>query len=745
MDKVEVLAPCGGKENLRIAVASGADAVYLGVSKFNARVNADNFSEEELFDTVSWCHINGVKVYLTINILIKESEYGSLKSLIKVAKNAKVDAYIVQDLGVAALIREIDSNAVLHASTQLGVHNLYGAMVLEQMGFSRVVVSRETTMQDIKEIAEHTTLEIESFVQGALCVSFSGGCYLSSVHNTNSGNRGRCQQLCRMDVVAKLQSKVVKKGYLLSARDLSYAKSVQKLIEAGVTSLKIEGRMRSSLYVGEAVTLYKSILNDMKVNIEDIAVAYNRGEYNTGAYFGDTCGKIINSVNQNHIGVTIGKVLQVKPFKDLYEIKIQSNRKLQKGDGLKFFDGNREIASAGVGNIYGNGTYTIYSKARVQEGNRVSIIYDSSKSSIFQDNGNKHRAKCSIACKAKANKELEVSATSGEVTYNLISTYVVPVAEKTSTTKQEIAVQLCKTQNTPFEVENVEIECDNVFIPKSILNGVRRSAIEGLAEKIVSGYQTASGRAAKKIAEPNGFETRDIFAVDSAEAARRVLATKKTGIICIKPQEYTEECIKNIALCVAEEDEKWSIALELPVYSRGKDIKYIENVISKIKKVKILLANNISCLQFYKKGYIIIAGSGLNEISSKSAAALNAVGASAVVGSIEYRGKATGAITHINGGGKLAVMTLRHCPYQVVFGGDCSRCQYQQGLSYDIEGRSYDVIRTKIVGCQFALRAKDIYKNTVCGSGYYDLTAIPLSEFSQLGISTSGYFAKDIK
>ncbi|MDY3890634.1 MAG: peptidase U32 family protein, partial [Bacilli bacterium] len=210
-DKYEILAPAGDKDSLIAAINNNADAVYLGLDDFNARVKAENFSKDNIGEVVRYAHLFGVKVYVTINILIKENEYPSLIEVIKACVKAKVDAYIIQDLGVARLIRECFKGAVLHASTQMGVSSLRGALVLQKEGFTRVVLARETKESEIRLIKEHTSLEIEYFVHGALCVSYSGNCYLSSFNHLQSGNRGRCLQLCRL----KYGCSASKKGYLL--------------------------------------------------------------------------------------------------------------------------------------------------------------------------------------------------------------------------------------------------------------------------------------------------------------------------------------------------------------------------------------------------------------------------------------------------------------------------------------------------------------------------------------------------
>ena len=197
-NNLELLAPVGSMDNLKVAVSSGADAVYLGMQNFNARDKADNFTAENIKEVVDYCHLHNVKVYLTVNTIIKDNEINMLVDTIKSAVEANVDAYIVQDLGVATLLKNTFVNINLHASTQMGVHNLKGAKLIEEFGFSRVVLSRETTLEDIKQIAQNTKLEIEYFVQGALCVAFSGNCYLSSILHGQSGNRGKCLQLCRL-------------------------------------------------------------------------------------------------------------------------------------------------------------------------------------------------------------------------------------------------------------------------------------------------------------------------------------------------------------------------------------------------------------------------------------------------------------------------------------------------------------------------------------------------------------------
>lgn len=246
MKKIEILAPCGGFESVAAAVRSGADAVYLGAKEFSARAGAENFGEDELVKTVEYCHIRGVLVYLTVNTVVFDSELEKAKELIISAAKAGVDALIVQNMGLAQLAREIAPELPLHASTQMSVHSPSGAKLLWEAGFKRVVLARELSSDEIKEIAESCPIELEVFVHGALCMSVSGQCYFSAVIGSRSGNRGRCAQTCR------LPFKIGKSGYALSLKDNSIIDYLRELEEIGVASAKIEGRLKRPEYVAAA-------------------------------------------------------------------------------------------------------------------------------------------------------------------------------------------------------------------------------------------------------------------------------------------------------------------------------------------------------------------------------------------------------------------------------------------------------------------------------------------------------------
>ena len=232
--QIEILAPAGGRQQLEAAVRAGADAVYLGFGRFNARRNAENFDADTLAQAIAYCHGRGVKVHAAFNTLVTEEELPEAEKELAVLAASGIDALIVQDLGIAKMARECAPSLPLHASTQLTVHNRSGVKMLRELGFQRVVLARELSLEEIRSICSSTDLEVEVFIHGALCMCVSGACYLSSVLGGRSGNRGLCAQPCRLNFTAGSRE------YALSLKDMSHIQYLQALIEAGVTSFKIE-------------------------------------------------------------------------------------------------------------------------------------------------------------------------------------------------------------------------------------------------------------------------------------------------------------------------------------------------------------------------------------------------------------------------------------------------------------------------------------------------------------------------
>ena len=303
--KYEILAPAGGMESLIAGVRSGANAVYLGGKLFNARRNAGNFDDDELKKAVEYCRQRGVKVYLTLNILISDNEFENAYNTVKDALTAGVDGFIIQDIGVAKMIKEHFPQAKLHASTQMSIMTPQGVKFAEDIGFSRVVLPREMSLEEIKDIRENTNLELELFVHGALCMCVSGQCYLSSVIGSRSGNRGLCAQPCRLPFSAKGD----KNEYALSLKDLSLIEHLREM--DGITSLKIEGRMKRPEYVSAAVTAIKKAVDGTIADSDtkNLQSVFSRSGFTDG-YFTNALGSNMFGTRQKDDVLSAKNVLK---------------------------------------------------------------------------------------------------------------------------------------------------------------------------------------------------------------------------------------------------------------------------------------------------------------------------------------------------------------------------------------------------------------------------------------------------
>ncbi len=316
-NKIEVLAPAGSMECVKSAVRCKADAVYMGTKSFNARARADNFSESELDEAIDYCHSHGVKVHITMNTLVSDSEIEKAKSTLGRICKLGADALILQDLGIVKLSKNCVSNIELHASTQMSVQTVSGIKLLKEMGFKRAVLARELSRDEIKTISDNTDIELEAFVHGALCMCVSGQCYMSSMFGARSGNRGQCAQPCRLPFKAEGST-----GYDLSLKDLSLADSVNELVNAGVTSLKIEGRMKRPEYVAAATTAIKNALEDNRDEAieNNLRAVFSRSGFTKG-YFEGKLGKDMFGIRQkDDVTAATNKVLS--ELSKLYEKEV---------------------------------------------------------------------------------------------------------------------------------------------------------------------------------------------------------------------------------------------------------------------------------------------------------------------------------------------------------------------------------------------------------------------------------------
>ena len=334
--RTELLAPVGSPASLRAAVEAGADAVYLG-AMWNARMRARNFTMDELARAFVYCRKNGVRAYVTVNTLMFENEIAQVADYIKQVYEFGANALLVQDLGVAAIAREVAPEIELHASTQLSTHNSKTAGILKKMGFKRAVLARELSIEQAKKIRENSGIDVEVFAHGALCYSYSGKCLFSQIQTGRSGNRGVCAQLCRMPWKLYCDGKEIKKGYLTSTKDLCTVNRAQEIQEAGICSIKLEGRLKGAEYVGAMVRAYRKALDNGEP--ADLGKLTSRG-YTEGYLFGAAnTEKLVNPKASAFRGKLVGKVEKTGP--NGATVKLFST--IAKGDSLRTSRSGRTV------------------------------------------------------------------------------------------------------------------------------------------------------------------------------------------------------------------------------------------------------------------------------------------------------------------------------------------------------------------------------------------------------------------
>lgn len=504
MKDIELLAPVGSFEALKAAVQNGANAVYLGGKDFSARASANNFDRDELKEAVKYAHIRDVQVFVTANTLIKQDEIESFVEYAKFLYDIDVDAIILQDIGIAKLIKKLLPDFELHASTQMVAHSLEDVKYLENAGFDRVVLARELNVNEIKEICDNTNVDIEVFVHGALCVCYSGQCLMSSMIGNRSGNRGRCAQPCRQkyELIDIHTGEIINSNgdYLLSPRDLNTIEEIDKIIDAGVHSLKIEGRMKRPEYVATVIDSYRKTVDNYlkkhKVNVSDETISdlytiFNR-KFTKGLILGEVGKDVMNSEIPNNQGLYVGKVLDFN--KKAKRLKIKLENTLKKGDGINLGGGT-------IGRIIKNGEITtiahkgdIIELDFVGEARRHQVVFKTSDSelmdrvqSTFQQDKElvKSYIDAELIIKLGQKPVLILSDTKGNKA-SVEGDKIVEEALKVALSKEKVESQIQKLGNTPYELNKISIILDEgVSLPISILNQMRRDCIELLNEERV--------------------------------------------------------------------------------------------------------------------------------------------------------------------------------------------------------------------------------------------------------------------
>lgn len=487
MIKHELLAPAGNMECLKQAVFNGADAIYIGCKNFGARKFASNFTNDEVVEAIKLCHLYGVKLYATMNTLVKDSEVDAFLTQIEFLHRNGIDAVLIQDFGMLCLVRKIYPNLEVHASTQANTSSKDTAQLFHSLGVKRVVFSRELSLEEINSI--DVPIETEVFVHGALCICYSGCCLMSSQIGNRSGNRGECAGSCRLPYSLEHNGKtIISNKYLLSTKELNTSYNFKDLLASNINCFKIEGRMKSPEYVGFITRFYRNLIDnyesvDLKKENKKLKTLFNRG-FTPGHLFNCTPRELMNNNSPNHIGLEIGKVIEIKNNK----IKIKLTTPLNQEDGIRFLESNKGLI---INYLYdknmkltnsANDICYIDNKIDLQKNDTVCKTIDYKMNQSLKSLPER-KIPIIISVKAIVGTPLEIEVSDTTNVVSLIGN-IVESAKNQPLTPERIKEQLQKTGQTPFKCENITIDSSpSIFIPIKELNELRRTALDKLQEK----------------------------------------------------------------------------------------------------------------------------------------------------------------------------------------------------------------------------------------------------------------------
>jgi len=685
MNKVEILAPAGSMESLFAAINKGADAVYLGGNKFSARAYASNFNNDDMIKAVDYAHSYGVKIYVTLNTILKENEIEEAVRYVGFLYEIGVDALIIQDLGLFKRIKEEYSEFELHASTQMTIHNGEGALFFKDKGFHRIVLSRELSLDEIKYISKDLGIETEIFVHGALCVSYSGQCLMSSMIGGRSGNRGRCAQPCRMEYKIKGKETEYKKAYILSPKDTCTIENIDDIINTGTYSLKIEGRMKRPEYVAGVVENYKKAIDKCLYNKEfnvnkgkkELMQLFNRGGFSTAYLYENLGSDLITFDNPKNAGVYLGKV-------DINgEVTLKENISL--GDGFRYKDkgfninkitlDNQEIKEASIGmkvkiypNNYKNGDHLYKSSDKK--------LFESLEDALKPYN-RKIGLKAEVLFKVGENLKINISYLGKD--YEFLGD-IVQKAEKKPLDKERIKEALMKSGETPFKIEKVKfIDFEEGFIRVADLNNLRREALENIQKSITKSYRRRRPINEKKVLDDiNKNNYIDILYQCITREQLSTLINEGIKEIAVDVFSRDKDAIR-ISDIKELYDKNINVYLKIPNIIKSEYSKVVK-IIEKVKPyIKGLVTVNYGIIRKYQKDLFIIGDYKLNIINS-SALKFYQKEVNIPTLSLELNRKEIKAMLKTNKGnvqgilyGKTELMVSEYCPIGSTFGGRATK------------------------------------------------------------------------
>lgn len=757
-NEIELLAPVGTLDALKAAIQNGANAVYLGGKNFNARQYASNFDNDEILGAINYAHLRGVKVYITLNILLDESELSGAIDYVRYLRKIGVDAIIVQDIGFASIIREIFPDIELHASTQMTVNNIYGVEHLAKMGFKRVVLAREVPLDELKEISSKTDMELEVFVHGALCFSYSGQCLMSSFIGGRSGNRGRCAQPCRM-TYTPVDGKDVTlldwdKLHLLSTRDLNTIEEIQHLILAGVKSFKIEGRMKRPEYVATVIAAYRkaidlgieSISDEEKKDIETI---FNRG-FTNGLTFGAFGREFVNVDRPDNRGRVIGKITDTSK-RGIY---IKFDEDASAGDGIEWDSVDGTQSGIKLTRDYSSGENYYFEKIRnAKSGSKIRLTSSSKLLSKASKTYLKDHVRFPIDMKIeiRIDERPKLQVSYGEFDIIRKADEIVEKAINLSTDKARIVEQLSKLGDTVFNINNIDVDLqEGSFLSIKAINKLRREAIEELEDLILKKQEKTDYKDLDYLTKKN-----EVLAVSKIEKPSKKLTIKisnkyqleqvdldKLDRIYIPIDLYNEENLDKL------NKEGLEVYLWTDNILYEKDILGIKSKINAYKSLKGIAVSNIGTFEKFKHEFtgLIHADIGLNIFNSASANWFIDNGAKGVSLSSELNINQIRKISAVISGeveslvyGYIPVMITKNCPMAYIKkckdDSTCNTCSFAKG---------YSLLDRK--GMKFRMERKEGFTNIYNSVPIMSLEALPsIKKAGVTNFRLDFTFEKDIK
>lgn len=689
MKKVELLAPAGSMESLIAAINNGADAIYLGGSKFSARAYASNFDNETMMKAVDYAHSYGVKVYVTMNTLLKQNELKEALKYVGYLYEIGVDALIIQDTGLINLSRKVYPGFELHASTQMTVHNGEGALYFREKGLQRIVLSRELSLDEIKYISKDLGIETEIFVHGALCVCYSGQCLMSSMIGGRSGNRGRCAQSCRMQYTLKGETSGEKKGYLLSPKDTCLIEDIDAIIKSGTSSLKVEGRMKKPEYVAGVTQNYRKAIDkvekhekfDLSKGRNQLAQLFNRQGF-AKAYLYKNTGKDMMSFNYaKNTGVFIGKV------QDNGEVILEENVAL--GDGIRFDDDGftlskimlkgKEVKEANKGDrvkLFPTGGY--------KKGYRLFKMSDKKLFDELHDYVKPYKRKISLTGEVefKVNAPIILKTVFNGKEYKVYGE-VIEEASNKPLSRERVEESLKKSGEIPYKFDKISFDVfDEGFIRIASLNNLRRELFENILKDTTSSYRR------KRVMEepcvtPSKFNGKlgYIYSCITKEQLRALMEDDSAENIAVNVfySRIKGSLNKGDVKELSEVNHNKNIYLKIPEIIK-QEFDFITKVIDELSPyIKGIITSNAGIIRKYKDSMFIIGDYKLN-IFNNEGAEFYSEDVDIPFLSLELNRKEIKEVmkeikckTGVNIYGKTELMVSEYCPVGSTFGSKTSK------------------------------------------------------------------------